>query len=275
VAALAVFPLSLLLCAWRLSVAALASAVVLGVTQVPLFTAEGPVERENAGHIVSVMSLNLYSGGADSAEVVALVRRHHVDLLLVQQLVPDQASRLRTAGLEAVLPYAHRSMPGDSRGTGMYSRYPLREPGAWKGFRSEQIYAHVSLPGHDRPLVAASVHPTRVRYAANGAWRREQAQLARRLADIPGQVIAGGDFNASYDHAAFRRYISLGYEDAAESRGSGLLTTWPVRDFFLPFPFVGIDHILARGGAEHLSADAATVPGSDHRAVLARIWVPQ
>ena len=46
-------------------------------------------------------------------------------------------------------------------------------------------------------------------------------------------VIAGGDFNATVDHAQFRHLLSGGYRDAAEQAGAGFVPTYPT-DY--PFP---------------------------------------
>ncbi len=56
--------------------------------------------------------------------------------------------------------------------------------------------------------------------------------------------------------------------DTAEQVGAGLLFTYPT-DKRIP-PLVGIDQILVAGGRA-TSVETVTLPGSDHRAVVAQI----
>ena len=221
------------------------------------------------------MTSNLYGAGADAAAVVELVRRHDVDVLLLQQLIPAKVEQFQAAGLEDLLPYMVSLVPAGSSGAGIYSRHPLRDAGRWPGFASEQVQGRLDLPGPGADPLVVSVHPSRVRLVSNARWATDQLSLRNRLAGLSGPVIVGGDFNSSYDHAAFRRYLDDGYVDAAEGSGAGLLATWPVDHPLIPAPFVGIDHVLTRGGPMPMSARTAVVPGSDHRAVVARIAVPR
>jgi endonuclease/exonuclease/phosphatase (EEP) superfamily protein YafD len=54
--------------------------------------------------------------------------------------------------------------------------------------------------------------------------------------------------------------------------GKGLIPTWPEMGHNLP-P-VTIDHILAERRIRILSYEVDDIPGSDHRAVYARLAVP-
>jgi endonuclease/exonuclease/phosphatase (EEP) superfamily protein YafD len=81
-------------------------------------------------------------------------------------------------------------------------------------------------------------------------------------------VVVAGDFNATVDHAQFRDLLDHGYADAAESSGAGYLPTYPTDRWY--GPLIGIDHVLFRG-MQADSADTYDLPGSDHRAVLARL----
>ena len=76
-----------------------------------------------------------------------------------------------------------------------------------------------------------------------------------------------GDFNATFDHAEFRRLLGRGYRDAAEQAGVALRPTWRVGRT-LP-PTVAIDHVLADRRIRVVSARSVAIPGSDHRGVLA------
>jgi endonuclease/exonuclease/phosphatase (EEP) superfamily protein YafD len=85
--------------------------------------------------------------------------------------------------------------------------------------------------------------------------------------------ILAGDFNATLDHAEFRRVLDRGYEDAADQVGTGLRATWPANGR-LTLP-VTIDHVIADERCGVRDVRVLPVPGSDHRAVLAVLELPR
>jgi len=103
-------------------------------------------------------------------------------------------------------------------------------------------------------------------------WRSELAQLRTWLSRRDGQVVVAGDFNATLDHRQLRSILGVGYRDAAEQVGAGLVRTYPA-ERRIP-PFVGIDHVLIRGGPVATAFETRAVAGSDHRAVAAAIALP-
>jgi endonuclease/exonuclease/phosphatase (EEP) superfamily protein YafD len=132
--------------------------------------------------------------------------------------------------------------------------------------------ARLRLPGAP-PAEVLSVHP-RVprREASMDEWRADLRALppATPRGDV---LILAGDFNATLDHAEFRRVVARGYEDAADEMGHGLRATWPANGRrTLP---VTIDHVLAdeRCGVREL--EVIPLRGSDHRAVLAELVLPR
>ncbi|MFD3812271.1 hypothetical protein [Rhodococcus sp. NPDC058639] len=62
--------------------------------------------------------------------------------------------------------------------------------------------------------------------------------------------------------------MSVAFDDAAEQVGAGHLRTYPTGKR-IP-PVVGIDHILVAGGSA-TEVETVSVPGSDHRAVVAQL----
>ncbi len=82
-----------------------------------------------------------------------------------------------------------------------------------------------------------------------------------------------GDFNATFDQAEFRDLVDRGYRDAGAATGKGLQPTWPSSEVF-PWGLMTIDHVLAdrRLGVAEYGVDG--LPGSDHRAIHARLVLP-
>ncbi|WP_030436174.1 endonuclease/exonuclease/phosphatase family protein [Actinoplanes subtropicus] len=272
--------------AWSLVPAAVAlgtrrwSAAALAIVVVALFASfvlprvvaggRGPTD----GVRLRVMTSNLLLGGADANVIVELVRDHDVDVLAVQEFTPDAKDALAKAGLGDLLPYASLADEPGSPGSGLYTRFPLRQAGSQRnqgGF--QQAYGVIEPPGAGTLLVE-SAHPM-APWApkANGDWRRD---LAAEPAADPGGTprILLGDFNSTLDHAPLRQLIATGYRDAGAATGQGLVPTWPYAEH-PGIPGVTIDHVLVdrRIGVRQMSVHR--IPRSDHRAIVAELIVPK
>jgi endonuclease/exonuclease/phosphatase (EEP) superfamily protein YafD len=103
------------------------------------------------------------------------------------------------------------------------------------------------------------------------AWQRDLEDLVAPACRAGTPAIVAGDLNATTDQGAFRT-ASAGCVDALETLGSGTTATFPTN---LPRWFgVQIDHVLTTGGVGVQDAEVLDVPGTDHRAVLARLSLP-
>jgi endonuclease/exonuclease/phosphatase (EEP) superfamily protein YafD len=222
-----------------------------------------------------IASVSLRLGLVSAGPVVELVRAEDVDVLVVQELTPDAERRLRAAGIDALLPYSLvRHVPAGeppANGGAVWSRRPVREaehvPG---GF--EQPTARLSGAAGAPDVDVTAVHlwpPTTP--ASERQWR---ADLAALPAPERGVLrVLAGDFNASLDHAGLRRVLRLGYDDAARIAGRGLTWTWaPLR---FRFPRLVIDHVLVDPRIGVSEIGVFPVPGSDHRAVVAELRLPE
>ncbi len=261
--ALAALLLFLLARGWRSAVAA--AVVLTGVlwTQVPLFV---PDSRAAAGAELTVLQSNLLFGEADTDAVVAAVREERVDVLTLNELTPGAVARLRASGLDALLPFRYAEPAYGGGGTGIYSRFPLTETVDYDGFVLHNIAATLTHPALG-PVRVYAFHPLPPT-ADHAVWAKEMATVDGILRSSSGPALVGADFNATGDHAAFRRLVSGDFAAAAAQAGAGPLLTYPADESW--GPLIGIDHILvAGGGADH--ASTVSIPGTDHRAVLARL----
>nr|WP_239132062.1 endonuclease/exonuclease/phosphatase family protein [Actinoplanes durhamensis] len=257
---------------WLVAAAALLAAALMAVCVLPRAlpdTDRGPA----TGVRLTVMTANVYFGRADPAALVKLVQDNDVAILALQEFTPDTKWGLLDAGLDKLLPYHSLADIYGTTGSGLYSRFPITDPGSIFGKGGNfQAYATIQPPGA-KALNVESAHPI-APYAVSvlGDWRTD-------LADEPTPDPNGnpgillGDFNSTLDHAPVRKLIREGYRDAADTLGKGLIPTWgPYGGEHLP-P-VTLDHVLAdtRIGVRELSVH--NVPGSDHRAVIAALTVP-
>jgi endonuclease/exonuclease/phosphatase (EEP) superfamily protein YafD len=242
--------------------------VSLGV-RIPLYISQA---APAAGQRVVVMTCNLRLGSADAAAVVSAVRSNDVDVLMLEELTPDERDALRTAGLDGLLPHAVADPVAGAGGTGVWSRWPLESGKIRADFAFALVTAGVELPGNGR-LAVVGLHlagPT----ADASAWDQDIRHLPSVLQSLPREtpVIVGGDFNATVDDPRFRALLAAGYADGADQAGAGYTMTYPA-DRWYP-PLIAIDHVLTRDAVAR-QAWTVHVPGSDHRALLASVVVPQ
>lgn len=256
----------------RLAAVGLAVTLVVGVVSAPAFV-RSDAATPNPGDLV-VLSANLRFGRADPDAVLAQVRGHRVDLLVLLEVTPATAARLDADGLDTLLPHEVGEARDGADGTLIRSRFPLT-PVAAPTFPGEtdlsQPAALADVDG--RPLLVRAVHPFPPTPPNLDFWRSGLAGLKAWLSTQPDgiPVVLAGDFNASADHPVFRE-LAAGLVDAHQAVGSGWVRTWPT-DSWAP-AFVQIDHVLARG-LHATGAGSVLLPGTDHAAVWASwSWPP-
>ena len=81
-----------------------------------------------------------------------------------------------------------------------------------------------------------------------------------------------GDFNATVDQPTMRALLDDGYTDAALARGRGWEPTWRPSGIG---PMLTIDHVLVDEATAVDDVSVHDVPGSDHRALVATLRLPQ
>jgi endonuclease/exonuclease/phosphatase (EEP) superfamily protein YafD len=257
---------------WTLAVGLLAVAAVGTVQVAPRALAGVTVPEPDAPTrpALTVLTFNTYEGQADVDAVAALIRDTKPDLIAL----PESAGRF--VGKLAPLAPGYRFSPSQARGRDVQGVTAAVR--ADLGDVTVQVDRSTGFPsvtvsggglGTLRFVAFHSIAPTP---GAVPEWRSDLAAVPRWCADPqPGPVIIAGDFNSTLDHSAFRA-ATAGCTDSAERSGDGLVGTWPSR---LP-RWLGpqIDHVLVAGGITPETVSVHDVPGSDHRAVLARLLPP-
>ena len=221
--------------------------------------------------MLRVLTANLYFGRADAEVIVDRVRQVGADVLFLQELTADAVTRLKQAGLDELMPHTLLELRGGSRGSGIYSRFPLSEGPAVAPVYMAQPTALLKLPGGDA-VELVCVHPVTPSLGRGGAtqWRADLGVLPP-----PGELprVLAGDFNATLDHAVFRDVLRLGYADAGLQAGKALTPTWGPpgsKDAVLT-----LDHVLVDRSCAVLAYSVHDLPGSDHRVVYAQVQLPE
>ncbi|MFH9858835.1 endonuclease/exonuclease/phosphatase family protein [Streptomyces sp. NPDC017202] len=210
-----------------------------------------------------VLASNVEFGRATDALVTA-VRREEPDVVFVSECEYGCQATVRRE-LGTAFPY-RRAVEGDtSVGSVVLSRFPLTPAPAVPG-RMGMPGAVADVDG--RPVRLQLAHPEPPLPRQVSLWKRELGRL-RDFADDhrdDGPLILAGDFNATQDHAAFRRILDTGLRDAARLAGSPREPTWPSRT--TPVLGAQIDHVLVSGEFSATRARFLDLPGTDHRSLL-------
>jgi endonuclease/exonuclease/phosphatase family metal-dependent hydrolase len=276
VATIVPLAITLLLRAWVAAEVVAIVGLLLLAAVVPRVTG-GPETPEPGATELRVVSANIYRGRASIEQLMEIVRSTDADLLSVQELSFESTRELDRLGLRKLLPYRTQVYSGEYFGGGIFSRYrlrdlqPVRTPPRVKatGELLSMPRAILYLPdGRKADVVAAHPYPP-----TDGRVR--EWELALQTLPPAGEGPLGlliGDFNATLDHDAFRELVGRGYRDAAEVVGDGAEPTWQVGRFFPP-P-VAIDHVLADDRMGVSDYEVHDLPGSDHEALSATLFVP-
>ncbi|MFF2041403.1 endonuclease/exonuclease/phosphatase family protein [Kitasatospora sp. NPDC058170] len=252
---------------WAAGLAGLLAVVQL-CWLVPRFVPDGRSVAADAPRL-RVATSNAYMGQVDVAALVRLVREQRVDVLAVEELGAPAARALDRAGIAELLPY--REAPeGD---TALYSRLPLtRLDASASAAARAQVAAEVSVGGRTVRLTAVHTY-----YPLGDAerWGEDFDGLRAAASGSTRNAVFLGDFNASLDHAPMRDLLATGLTDTHAELGRGGSPTWPEDNADFPFlpPVIQIDHVLHGGALSAVAVEEHTVPGTDHRAVVAELAV--
>jgi endonuclease/exonuclease/phosphatase (EEP) superfamily protein YafD len=258
---------------WLLTTVAAVAAVAAIAVELPLFVGE---TEAHSGVQVRVMTANLYLGQADPTVVVETAEAK-ADVLAVQELTPAEAQRLSAAGLDRTFPYRVLDAREEASGTGVWSRFPLKEPSILKGYWHAMITARAEVPGVAVDPVLFIPHLSGPWPMPLKDWNRDYKKLPAELRDLAatagtGCVIVAGDFNSTFDLQPFRRLLSAGYRDAAEQTGAGITATYPANSWRPPL--LAIDHILTYQ-CTATSVNTVRLPGSDHKGLTSVVEIPR
>jgi endonuclease/exonuclease/phosphatase family metal-dependent hydrolase len=216
------------------------------------------------------MTANLRFGEADTSRVVEVAVADDVDVLVLQEVTPRALSGLESAGLGQAFEHRAGASAAGPAGTMVFSRYPLR--GVHRLATRFGGYAmELRTPAGRVHLLA--VHPRPPLGDVSG-WRTDQGVVRHAARATSERTLVVGDLNATMDHVPMRSLVGIGFADAATQANSQWQPTWPasgqVSRFGLSVPsLVAIDHVLLSSGMRALRTESVTVPGTDHRALVA------
>lgn len=227
---------------------------------------------------IRVLSSNLRYGNADPDFLVNLAGAN-ADVITVAELTPEEVQRLEQSGIAKTFPYSHLLPAVRAGGIGIWSRYPLTAMSEPRHRFVAMPAVRLQVPGVRFNPVLASIHvysPVAGEKDTVPGWNigmagaKAQLRTFARIAG-PAAVIIGGDYNSTPDMRQFRNLLTDGYADAVNQARAGFTPTYPSNTWYPPL--ITIDHVLTHNAVAS-SIRTITVPGSDHRALLATIQLP-
>lgn len=251
------------------------SAGLVAVGLAGLASSSGRVVRRRAAGGtagITVLTLNVWHGRADTGALAALVARERPDFVVL----PEAGADFRDKLLPLVDSLGYRGWistgPAVTDVHGVTLLVSTRagdvtvRPG--RAMRLRHLDATGGILG---PRTLHAVHTTApLRPGWVPDWRRDLRILGEWCRAEIAPIVAG-DLNATLDHSALRAALG-GCRSAAAGTGRGLVGTYPAQ---LPrWAGIQIDHVLVPEGTSTTRFDVVDVPGTDHRGVLVTVCPP-
>lgn len=236
-------------------------------------SAVGQAHAITGDRYARVMTLNVFKGQADAKAIVDMVRDERVEILTLQETTDAFVKQLEADGIGDYLPYSQVSSSDGVYGNGLWSAVALDDPVDDEVHSSASFMPAGTVDMGGTQVRFISVHTTSPQPGYWSQWNRALRELSAVQQHSEVKYVMMGDFNATYDHTAFRNILGNRFADAARQAGHGLTMTWPMNRRGVP-AFAGIDHIVLDRGMTAGQVQAKRVAGSDHAALLATLQMP-
>lgn len=236
-------------------------------------SAVGQAHAITGDRYARVMTLNVFKGQADAKAIVDMVRDERVEILALQETTDAFVKQLEADGIGDYLPYSQVSSSDGVYGNGLWSAVALDDPVDDEVHSSASFMPAGTVDMGGTQVRFISVHTTSPQPGYWSQWNRALRELSAVQQHSEVKYVMMGDFNATYDHTAFRNILGNRFADAARQAGHGLTMTWPMNRRGVP-AFAGIDHIVLDRGMAAGQVQAKRVAGSDHAALLATLQMP-
>jgi endonuclease/exonuclease/phosphatase (EEP) superfamily protein YafD len=236
---------------------------------------------------LTVMSFNTLAWQREAHDLQRSIASADPDLVGLQEIGPNGAWHLVRAFADRY-PYHFVTESAGSSGMAVLSRYPIREPVAFKASARGHWWQRMTVDAPTGPLTYFNIH-TRIPYIRKSrkslfglhlplefrAERRtnEVRALAEMLDAVDGPLIVTGDFNMT-ERSADHRLISRRLNDAYRSVGTGFGLSFPRRGAFprpfpSPIPLLRLDYVWHSEPFQPAWAYIGDAGHSDHHPVVA------
>jgi endonuclease/exonuclease/phosphatase (EEP) superfamily protein YafD len=282
------FQMYLLAPAWLILVGSLVTrhwilAAVAGIVAVshllfclPAATSDRAPDWASSAPTMSVYVANVRYDNPDKAAVAAEVMRADAEVVILNEMTPDQREALKAAGAWDRYP-TRLYTEGRPFGEMLMTRLPADDVRV-EFLGGARVPAATITIGEGRVRVFA-VHVNAPKSSAQRhIWRRNLDGLGISAEHDDGMPhLYAGDFNSAPWHGPYRDLLARGLTDAHDALGQGLSRSWtpkwPVVSWF--GPLMRLDHAVFTPGVAPRKIVDLEVPGSDHRGFTMTMAVEQ
>lgn len=220
---------------------------------------------------IRVMTLNCRYGRADADAIARAARKHHIDVLALQELTSELLDQLTAAGLHDLLPYSSIGMDKPDDNGGFNGVFSAQEPAA------TTRNAVPAMPAADVPTLTvggvtfASAHPKSPMRGCR-AWSDGIRALAKLGNKAFSPAVILGDLNSNINHPSFRALLRDGnLRDADQERPLFLSLPRPTFPRWTKWPRITLDHALVTADLEAQVVETLEIPGTDHLALIVTV----
>lgn len=222
------------------------------------------IERGD-GPALRILHMNVLQPNTEFSKVIGQAIMSEADVISVQEVGPDWADALRS-GLHRSHPYAHVVPRTNCYGIALFSKHPFTMARTIVVAGSPFIEVVFQYDG--TPIRLLAVHATSPTSYADFKERNRQLELLADHLAVGGMAtVLIGDLNTVPWDRAFRRLCQR--SDLFPTTASDQLT-WPAMG---PLALIPLDHLLVSEGLAPASIRTFGVAGSDHRGILADLYV--
>lgn len=257
------------------SVAVLVVAFGWQMWHVIRYTPLWPVTVPSSGTSqIRLLAANLDYGNARCAEVIEALSEVDPDVLLLIEL--DDRWRRELASVRASYDHHVEAIREHGLGIALWSRCPMEDERIEHLVTKDRPSVRATLRLRDRVVHFVGLHPTppglpKAQDVGRHDSRIRDAELVLVAKDVAGDPeaawIVAGDFNdVAWSHTTrlFERLSGLNDPRV----GRGMYNTYHAEYPLLRYP---LDHVFVSSGMRVCRLDRATVPGSDHFAIIAEL----
>ena len=229
--------------------------------------------RTIVGETITVQTTNIYWRNTSFKSLQQVIEKTSADILVFPEWTPTAHNTLQSVLKRRGLIDQSYPKPGEGNGISMFLhiRYdpsiPQMIPLDTSGTGFPQIHGVIHL--QDKPISVYGLHLLGAHFLRGLKMRRPQlAELVEVWKQDPNPKILLGDFNFTERSPQAELLTSLGFREVNQLCGQELGLTWPT----IPnFPIMRIDHIYLSKELGCKKAWTETVPGSDHKSVIALV----
>lgn len=251
---------------WWSSATLLCGAAIAASAIAPIYFPGAPQPVAASAPQLRIMSFNVLGMNRAHAEVLAEIRQHNPDVLIIVEYTLHWEQAL--APLKSEYPHQIEQPRWHGFGIAIFSKLPLNDAGIVESMPLANdlpvVTATVDFAG--KPLQVFGVHLINPIGEARRELRGEQfAALAKHLGGGSAERILLGDFNCADWSSEFRGFLrATGLRDSRQ--GFGVLPSWSPQG--LEILSIPIDHALVSQGLVVLRRATGNKAGSDHRPVI-------